>query len=192
MRQCARSMGCAEDLDAAFQGNLAARAASKRSNCKGPPGLPCAVSPQGTWPPWVPSSPSTNEWEDVRSWNTSARFRTSLEQNQVFQRRFSVVSRGKGNRDWLAEDAVPCELLSAPNSLLTGKDTGNFDGSGRAPCRKAWPDSTLAGEQCLQRRIETGNDQGRNRDVDSLIRAVFAVDSMVLKNGVALTQFLTV
>jgi hypothetical protein len=71
----------AEDLDAAFQGNLAARAVSKRSNCKGPPGLPCAVSPQGTWLPWVPSSPSTNEWEDVRSWNTSARFRTSLEQN---------------------------------------------------------------------------------------------------------------
>ena len=60
LRQCARSMGCAEDLDpAAFQGNLAARAASKRSNCKGPPGLPCAVTPQGTWPPWVPSNPST-------------------------------------------------------------------------------------------------------------------------------------
>ncbi len=29
----------------------AARAASKRSNCKGPPGLPCAVTPPGTWPP---------------------------------------------------------------------------------------------------------------------------------------------
>jgi hypothetical protein len=41
----------AEDLDATVQGNLAARAASKRSNCKGPPGLPCAVTPQGTWPP---------------------------------------------------------------------------------------------------------------------------------------------
>ena len=34
-----------------FQWNPAARAASKRSNCKGPPGLPCAVTPQGTWPP---------------------------------------------------------------------------------------------------------------------------------------------
>src|SRR5262249_20447165 len=28
--------------------------------------------------------------------------------------------------DWLADDAVSCELVSAPNSLLTGKLTGNF------------------------------------------------------------------
>jgi hypothetical protein len=28
-------------------------------NCKGPPGLPCAVTPQGTWPPCVPSNSST-------------------------------------------------------------------------------------------------------------------------------------
>jgi hypothetical protein len=48
-----------EDLGTAFQWNLAARAASKRSNCKGPPGLPCAVTPQGTWPPCVPSKQST-------------------------------------------------------------------------------------------------------------------------------------
>src|ERR1700682_2208348 len=41
----------AQGLGAAFQWNLAARAASKRSNCKGPPGLPRAVTPQGTWPP---------------------------------------------------------------------------------------------------------------------------------------------
>ena len=41
-------------LGAAFQQKLAARAASKRSNCKGPLGLPCAVTPQGTWPLCVP------------------------------------------------------------------------------------------------------------------------------------------
>jgi len=41
----------------AFQRRLAARAASRRSNCKGPPGLPCAVTPQGTWPPRLPSNP---------------------------------------------------------------------------------------------------------------------------------------
>jgi hypothetical protein len=29
-------------------------------------------------------------------------------------------------QDWLAVDAVPCELFSGPNSLLTGKNTGNF------------------------------------------------------------------
>src|ERR1035437_4295025 len=49
----------AENLDTAFQWNLAARAASRQSNCKGPPGLPCAVTPQGTWPPCIPSYPST-------------------------------------------------------------------------------------------------------------------------------------
>jgi hypothetical protein len=43
-----------EGLDAEFQWGLAARAASKRSNCKGPLGLPCAVTPQGTWPPCIP------------------------------------------------------------------------------------------------------------------------------------------
>ena len=32
--------------------------------------------------------------------------------------------------DWLADDAVSCELVSAPNSLLTGKLTGNFANSG--------------------------------------------------------------
>jgi len=26
----------------------------------------------------------------------------------------------------MAMDAVPCELFSGPNSLLTGKNTGNF------------------------------------------------------------------
>src|SRR5258708_16112803 len=34
---------------------------------------------------------------------------------------------------WLAEDAVICEPVSAPNSLLTGKLTGNFAESGPAP-----------------------------------------------------------
>ena len=33
-------------------------------------------------------------------------------------------------RDCVADDAVSCELVSAPNSLLTGKLTGNFADSG--------------------------------------------------------------
>ena len=49
----------AVDRGASFQWNLAARAASKRPNCKGPPGLSCAVTPQGTCPPCVQSKPST-------------------------------------------------------------------------------------------------------------------------------------
>jgi hypothetical protein len=32
--------------------------------------------------------------------------------------------------DWLVDDAVSCEPVSAPNSLLTGKLTGNFAKSG--------------------------------------------------------------
>jgi hypothetical protein len=52
-------------------------------------------APESNWL-WVHTSRS--EWTDVRSWNSSARFGTSLEQNQPFQRHFSVVSRGKGNR----------------------------------------------------------------------------------------------
>src|SRR5215510_3218317 len=42
--------------------------------------------------------------------------------------RHSHVSRWRP--DWLADDAVSCELVSAPNSLLTGKLTGNFAESG--------------------------------------------------------------
>src|ERR1039457_2719193 len=57
-RRLGEQGGRVEGLDTAFQWSLAARAASKRPNCKGPPGLPCAVTPQGTWPPCVPSNPS--------------------------------------------------------------------------------------------------------------------------------------
>src|SRR5262245_52289300 len=35
--------------------------------------------------------------------------------------------------DWLADDAVSCEPVSAANSLLTAKLTGNFAKSGRPP-----------------------------------------------------------
>ena len=51
-----------------------------------------------------------------------------------------------------------------PNSQLTGKNTGNFNGAGQASCRKMLPDSALTGKQGFQRRIKTGNDQGRNRE----------------------------
>ena len=45
----------------------AARAASRQSNCKGPPGLPCAVTPRGTWPLSIPS----NQNLIIRIYNTS-------------------------------------------------------------------------------------------------------------------------
>src|ERR671937_749779 len=37
---------------------------------------------------------------------------------------------GPQRPDCVADDAVSCELVSAPNSLLTGKLTGNFTDSG--------------------------------------------------------------
>src|SRR5215467_4704755 len=40
---------------------------------------------------------------------------------------------GWRRQDWLADDAVSCEPVSAANSLLTGKLTGNFAKSGRPP-----------------------------------------------------------
>src|ERR1700674_6006813 len=48
-----------EGRGAIFQRNLAARVASTLPNGKGPPGLRCAVTPLGTWPPCVPSNPIT-------------------------------------------------------------------------------------------------------------------------------------
>jgi hypothetical protein len=38
----------------------------------------------------------------------------------------SRYRRSSQRPDCVADDAVGCELVSAPNSLLTGKLTGNF------------------------------------------------------------------
>ena len=36
------------------------------------------------------------------------------------------IQENQKQKDWLAVDAVPRELLSIQNSLLTGKNTGNY------------------------------------------------------------------
>ena len=66
--------------------------------------------------------------------------------------------------DCVAEDAVRCELVSAPNSLLTGKLTGNFAESGHPPrflcligARIQW----LAAEFPTQRNSEFSNTYQR-------------------------------
>jgi hypothetical protein len=78
-----------------------------------------------------------------------------------------------GNRektqDWLAEDAVPCELFSGPNSLPTGKFTGNFVSWAEVLRDKSASQTALEGKAWFSRRIGTGNDQGMNRDRNSLI-----------------------
>src|SRR5262249_13183336 len=42
----------------------------------------------------------------------------------------SLTPAASSSRDCVADDAVSCEPVSAPNSLLTGKLTGNFANSG--------------------------------------------------------------
>jgi hypothetical protein len=44
--------------------------------------------------------------------------------------KFVRAGYGRQRPDWLADDAVSCEPVSGPNSLLTGKLTGNFAESG--------------------------------------------------------------
>jgi hypothetical protein len=56
-------------------------------------------------------------------------------------------------------DAVPCELFSAANSLLTGKFTGNIVHLAKALGDKSPPESSLAEKTEFSRPIGTGNDQ---------------------------------
>jgi hypothetical protein len=66
-------------------------------------------------------------------------------------------------------DAVSCELFSDPNSLLTGKFTGNILLLAEAFRDKSPSESALAGKTEFSRPIGTGNDQGMNREWNSLI-----------------------
>jgi hypothetical protein len=69
----------------------------------------------------------------------------------------------------MAVDAVPCELFSAPDSLLTGKFTGNIVSLAEVLRDKSSPENPLAGKTRFSRPSGTGNDQGMNRESNSLI-----------------------
>jgi hypothetical protein len=71
--------------------------------------------------------------------------------------------------DSLAVGAVPCELFARPNSLLTGKFTGNFVCLAEAFRDKLPPESALEGKTGFSWPTGTGNDQGMNRDSNSLL-----------------------
>ena len=60
----------------------------------------------------------------------------------------------------MAEDAVSCELLSAQNSLLTGKNTGNMAPSTRQLGGKLLLRNRLARKTAFLQPIGTGIDQG--------------------------------
>src|SRR6266478_5076162 len=59
--------------------------------------------------------------QHVHGWDAPTDLQRSL---------FLQTGHGPQRPDCLADDAVSCELVSAPNSLLTGKLTGNFANSG--------------------------------------------------------------
>jgi hypothetical protein len=77
---------------------------------------------------------------------------------------------GEKSQDWLAVAAVSRELFSDSNSLLTGKFTGNIASLVEALRYKSPPESALAGKTRFSRPIGTGNDQGMNRERNSLIQ----------------------
>jgi hypothetical protein len=74
----------------------AARAASRQSNGKSPPGLPCAGTPQGTSPPCIPSNQSLI----IRTFRTSVcavvntyRYKSREQKHSESQSRFRILSR---------------------------------------------------------------------------------------------------
>jgi hypothetical protein len=72
-------------------------------------------------------------------------------------------------QDWLAVDAVPCELFSGPNSLLIGKNTGNLRLYSERFGDNFTMQSGLAKKMRSSIPIGTGNDQGINREWNSLL-----------------------
>jgi len=67
---------------------------------------------------------------------------------------------------WLADDAVNCEPVSASNSLLTGKNTGNFAKSGH-PSQFARPIN--ARSQSLTSQFPTQ----QNREISNAYQGIF-------------------
>jgi hypothetical protein len=65
------------------------------------------------------------------------------------------------SQDWLAVDAVSCELFSRLISLQTGKNTGNIAGSIQRLGDNATLDSGLEGQLGFLDQIRTGNEQGK-------------------------------
>jgi hypothetical protein len=66
----------------------------------------------------------------------------------------------------LAEDAVRCELVSTPNSLLTGKLTGNFAESGPPP---RFFESDQRTHSIVYSRIPCATEQGISKRVSGKI-----------------------
>jgi len=60
----------------------------------------------------------------------------------------------------MAEDAVSCELFSAFDSLLTGKNTGNMALRSQQLGDKSLSRNRLARKNALLQPIGTGTDQG--------------------------------
>src|SRR5580704_9087371 len=80
-------------------------------------------------------------------------------------RTFPTSGSSTWRPDWLADDAVHGEPVSAPNSLITGKNTGKFANLGRRDVCIA-PDVSVYRDLCrVSLRNRTGNFGRENREV---------------------------
>src|SRR5580692_2694576 len=68
-------------------------------------------------------------------------------------RTFPTSGGSTWRRDWLADDAVYREPVSAPNSLLTGKNTGNFGGENREVVAQNREVNSIPKYQAVRRAI---------------------------------------
>ena len=67
----------------------------------------------------------------------------------------------------MAEEAVSCEPVSAPNSLLTGKNTGNFFVSGRF---EEFDRKFVPGNQWLTAEFPTNPNREIDRGLQGIAR----------------------
>ena len=91
---------------------------------------------------------------------------------------FSQVAQDPRRLDWLADDAVSYEPVSAPNSLLTGKITRNFAESDAPPrfsclmsARIQWPPAEFRTQ--------------RNREFSNAYQGMFFEEQGILIAGAA-------
>jgi hypothetical protein len=99
----------------------------------------CAFSPRRQLVEWTPKAEDFLKGRGRQATRAlrGARDRRGADQIGGAELREYARSPGKltelAETDCMADGAVSCEPVSAPNSLLTGKLTGNFAESGRPP-----------------------------------------------------------
>jgi hypothetical protein len=89
-------------------------------------------------------------------------------------------------KNWLAVDAVVRELFSCPNSVLSGKNTGNLRVWSKPYGSNSKTESALSKRIGVSGTIGTANDQGRNResefpDTDVVVKCLWLLAGVIQK-----------